>query len=189
LLPEKISDEEKQKTLNDLNRIVQCRLALSELPVQLKCFKIGRIKKYFVEDLTILLNVDVFFLRELKENGSVTFHVKNEFEIKLTLISDDFSLPWRVLKISFLVKDSQDPSNFFYYSLNIYAYAKLSNNQKTCVHFKDRQLVHNVQTNYVHDIVQMRLNENNRPLVDIYKSLHFFAHSLQLEILFDQVAD
>lgn len=33
----------------------------------------------------------------------------------------------------------------------------------------------------------MRLNENNRPLVDIYKALHFFSQSLQLEILFDQM--
>lgn len=84
LPPEKISDEEKQKTLKDLNRIIQCRLALSELPIQLKNFRI--------------------------ENGCVKFQVRNEFEIKLTLISDDFKLPWRVLKINFLVRDAQDPS-------------------------------------------------------------------------------
>jgi hypothetical protein len=85
LPPEKITDDEKNKTLINLNRVIQCRLALSELPPQLKKFKI--------------------------ENGSVTFQVKNEFEIKLTLISDDFKLPWRALKINILVRDSQDPSN------------------------------------------------------------------------------
>ncbi len=106
MLPEKISDEDKQTTLQDLNRIIQCRLALSELPVQMKGFKIGKIRK----------NKRITYLNKIiciknKENGSVTFCVKNEFDIKLTLISDDFNLPWRVLKINFLVRDSQDPSN------------------------------------------------------------------------------
>ncbi len=83
---------------------------------------------------------------EIKK-GYVKFLVKSEFEIKLTLISDDFRMPWRLLKVNFLVRDSQDPN---------------------------RSLVHRFQTNIVHDILQCRLNENQRPLVDIYTSLRKF---------------
>ena len=119
ILPiDKISSDDRETTLLNLNRIIQCRLALSELPTQLKSFEI--------------------------KNGFVTFLVKNEFEIKLTLMSDNFRMPWRLLKLHFLVKDSQDPN---------------------------RSLVHKMQTNYMHEILQCRLNENERPLVDIYKSL------------------
>ncbi len=122
ILPiEKISNEDRESTLLNLNRIIQCRLALSELPSQLKNFEIKK--------------------------GYVKFYVKNEFDIKLTLMSDNFRMPWRLLKLNFLVKDSQDPN---------------------------RSLVHKMQTNYVHEILQCRLNENERPLVDIYKSLREF---------------
>jgi hypothetical protein len=42
ILPvENISDEDKESTLQNLNRIIQCRLALSELPGQMRNFKIG----------------------------------------------------------------------------------------------------------------------------------------------------
>ncbi|CAF0796799.1 unnamed protein product [Brachionus calyciflorus] len=132
--PEKITDDEKEKTLETLNRIIQCRLALSELPSQLKNFKIDK--------------------------GYVEFEVKNEFEIKLTLISDNFKLPWRLLKINFLVKDSRDPN---------------------------KVLVHNLQVTKMHQYLQERLNENQKPFVEIYNSLHFFVQSLQLEVLYEQM--
>ena len=48
-----------------------------------------------------------------QENGIIRFIVENEFQVMLTLISDDFKLPWRLLKVEFLVKDPRDPSNFF----------------------------------------------------------------------------
>lgn len=38
------------------------------------------------------------------------FSVRDEFEVKLTLISDDFRLPWRLLKLKIQVKDANDPS-------------------------------------------------------------------------------
>jgi hypothetical protein len=60
-------------TLTNLNRIIQCRLALSELPTQFHNFSI--------------------------EKGHVKFYVKNEFEIMLTVVSDDYKTPWRLLNI------------------------------------------------------------------------------------------
>jgi mediator of RNA polymerase II transcription subunit 14 len=133
ILPvEKINNEDREETLLNLNRIIQCRLALSEMPTQLKNFEIKK--------------------------GYVKFCVKNEFEIKLTLISDDFRMPWRLLKVNFLVRDSQDPN---------------------------RSLVHKFQTNIVHDILQCRLNENQRPLVDVYTSLRKdFAFTCQITLNF-----
>jgi hypothetical protein len=41
--------------------------------------------------------------------------------------------------------------------------------------FQDQPLVHNLQKDYIQQIVQMRLNENNKPLVDMYKSLRNFT--------------
>ncbi|RMZ95698.1 mediator of RNA polymerase II transcription subunit 14-like [Brachionus plicatilis] len=136
ILPsEKITEDEKEKTVKTLNRIIQCRLALSELPSQFKNFHI--------------------------ENGFVDFEVRNEFEIKLTLVSDNFNLPWRLLKINFLVKDARDPN---------------------------KVLINNFQVNQIHQYLQEKLNENDRPFVEIYKSLHFFVQSLQLEVLYEQMS-
>lgn len=62
-----------------------------------------------------------------KESGCVKFSVKEEFEVKLTLISDNFKMPWRLLKLNILVKDAKDPSkslslsvsHIFKYNTNI----------------------------------------------------------------------
>ena len=132
--PEKITEDQRKEVLDTLNRIIQCRLALSEMPSQLKNFKI--------------------------QNGCVKFHVKSEFMIIMTLWSDDFKMPWRLLKLKFLVRDSQNPN---------------------------KPLIHPYQTNDIHRILQYRLNENQSPLIDLYKSLHFFSQSLQLEVLFQQI--
>jgi hypothetical protein len=59
----------------------------------------------------LLLN----FLKWQTENGHVKFTVKNEFEIRLTLMSDNFKMPWRLLGLKILVKDSQDPSKLIYF--------------------------------------------------------------------------
>ena len=110
ILPlEKISENDKQNALNNLNRIIQCRLALSEFPTQLKNFDISN---FFISYYIFCIELfHKFFL----ENGYVIFTVKNEFEIKLTLINDNFRNPWRLLHLKFLVKDSQDPSFYIFY--------------------------------------------------------------------------
>jgi hypothetical protein len=115
---------------------------LSELPVELGNFEIKK--------------------------GVVTFTVRNEFSVKMTLISDDFALPWRLLDIKFLMKNDQMMT------------------QETGVS-NNRNPVHEYQINYIRDILTQRLNQNDRPLVDVYNSLHFLAQSLQLELLFQQI--
>ena len=50
----------------------------------------------------------------LIEHGHVKFYIKNEFEVMLTLPSDDHKIPWRVLFVKILVKNPQDPSKFFF---------------------------------------------------------------------------
>jgi hypothetical protein len=84
LPPDQIEDKDKYSTLKTLNRIIKCRLALSELPEQFYNFQI--------------------------QNGFVKFLVKNEFEIVLTVASDDYAFPWRLLFVKILIKNPQDPS-------------------------------------------------------------------------------
>ena len=48
-------------------------------------------------------------------------------------------------------------------------------------------LVHSLQVQYVHQLVQSRLLDNTRPLHDLYNVLHSFCQSLQLEVLQSQV--
>lgn len=40
-------------------------------------------------------------------NGKVTFTVPYEFEVCLTVLGDDLSLPWRLLKLDILVGSRQ----------------------------------------------------------------------------------
>lgn len=40
-------------------------------------------------------------------NGQVTFTVPHEFEVCLTVLGDDMSLPWRLLKLDILVGNRQ----------------------------------------------------------------------------------
>lgn len=110
---EKITNEEREKTLKTLNRIIQCRLALSELPTQLKKFTIGNGIFRLITSNNSNCKLNFYLI----ENGYVKFHVKNEFEVKLTLMSDNFKMPWRLLKVNFLVKDSQDPSMKYFTNL------------------------------------------------------------------------
>ncbi len=51
----------------------------------------------------------------LTELGCVKFNVKNEFSLQLTIVSDDFSIPWNLINIKFLVKDSFHPSKIKIY--------------------------------------------------------------------------
>ena len=40
-------------------------------------------------------------------NGQVVFTVPYEFEVSLTVLGDDLSLPWRLLKLEILVGNRQ----------------------------------------------------------------------------------
>lgn len=89
--------------------------------------------------------------------GRVTFTVTNEFSLTLTLLSDNANMPWKVLNIEILIED------------------------KEINDIKD--LVQPDQLNFIRGIVQTRLNENIKPLVEAYNILHTFCLGLQLQVL------
>lgn len=101
-------------------------------------------------------------MRRLKiENGRVKFLVEHEFEVTLTLMGDSPTIPWRLLDIDVLVEDHQTGDG--------------------------KGLVHSLQVNYIHRLVQSRLLDNEKPLHDLYRMLHSFCLSLQLEVLHSQI--
>lgn len=79
--PEPIANTEKLAALQRLNHIIQQRLIVTELPLQMRNIKI--------------------------EYGRATFEVQNEFKLTLTLMGDCEGTPWRVLNIAFLVEDKE----------------------------------------------------------------------------------
>ncbi|CAG2161554.1 unnamed protein product [Oppiella nova] len=97
-------------------------------------------------------------MKHLKvESGRVVFEVEHEFELSLTLMGDIPSLPWRVLNVKILVEDKETGSG--------------------------KDLVHPLQIMFLQHLVQSRLTDNSRPLIDAYNTLHSFCLSLQLEVL------
>ncbi|XP_061917691.1 mediator of RNA polymerase II transcription subunit 14 isoform X2 [Entelurus aequoreus] len=93
-------------------------------------------------------------------NGRVKFRVEGEFEATLTVMGDDPDIPWRLLKLEILVEDKETGDG--------------------------RSLVHSLQVNYIHELVQARLCADEKPLQDLYNCLHSFCLSLQLEVLHSQ---
>lgn len=49
-----------------------------------------------------------------------------------------------------------------------------------------KSLVHPLQVNYIHQLIQARLVENPNALSEVYNCLHYFCQSLQLEVLYTQ---
>jgi len=97
-------------------------------------------------------------MRSIKiEYGRVTFTVLNEFQLTLTLMGDSSSIPWRVLNVKILVEDKEING------------------------VKD--LVPPLQIFYLQNLIQSRLADNPKPLVEAYNILHSFCLSLQLEVL------
>ncbi|KAJ8282530.1 hypothetical protein COCON_G00050490 [Conger conger] len=93
-------------------------------------------------------------------NGRVKFRVEGEFEATLTVMGDDPDIPWRLLKLEILVEDKETGDG--------------------------RALVHSMQVNFIHELVQSRLFADDKPLQDMYNCLHSFCLSLQLEVLHSQ---
>eukprot|EP00073_Rattus_norvegicus_P042075 XP_008771895.1 PREDICTED: mediator of RNA polymerase II transcription subunit 14 [Rattus norvegicus] len=93
-------------------------------------------------------------------NGRVKFRVEREFEATLTVMGDDPKVPWCLLKLEILVEDKQTGDG--------------------------RALVHSMQIDFIHQLVQSRLFADEKPLQDMYNCLHFFCLSLQLEVLHSQ---
>ncbi|XP_068687346.1 mediator of RNA polymerase II transcription subunit 14-like isoform X2 [Montipora foliosa] len=129
--PDPITSVEKSRTLQRLNQVIQHRLVTSKLPPEMGSMVIA--------------------------DGRVKFHVEHEFEVMLTLMGDESTVPWRVLQIDFLVQDMETGDG--------------------------KSLVHALQTRYIHQLVQSRLFVEEDPLIDLYKCLHSFCLSLQLQVL------
>lgn len=49
-----------------------------------------------------------------------------------------------------------------------------------------KALVHTLQVNYIHQLIQARLVENQNALTEVYNCLHYFCQALQLEVLYTQ---
>lgn len=100
-------------------------------------------------------------MRKFKiENGRVTFNVDNEFAVSLTVMGDAPNVPWRLLEIVILVEDKETGDG--------------------------KALVHTLQINYIHQVIQARLVDNQNALTEVYNCLHFFCQSIQLEVLYTQ---
>ncbi|XP_049856745.1 mediator of RNA polymerase II transcription subunit 14 [Schistocerca gregaria] len=100
-------------------------------------------------------------MRNLKiESGRVTFTVEHEFEVSLTVMGDGPNIPWRLLDIDILVEDKETGEG--------------------------KALVHSLQIQYIHQLIQSRLVDNPQPLHEVYNCLHHFCQSLQLEVLYSQ---
>lgn len=100
-------------------------------------------------------------MRKFKiESGRVIFRVDNEFEVSLTVMGDAPNVPWRLLDIDILVEDKETGDG--------------------------KTLVHTLQVNYIHQLIQARLVDNQSALAEVYNCLHFFCQSLQLEVLYTQ---
>lgn len=94
------------------------------------------------------------------ENGRVKFIVDHEFEATLTLMGDGPNVPWSLLDINILVEDKESGDG--------------------------KVLVHPIQVNYIHQLLQSRLVDCSNPLMELYTVLHTFSQSLQLEVLHTQ---
>nr|XP_039250622.1 mediator of RNA polymerase II transcription subunit 14-like [Styela clava] len=131
LPPDPITPLEKAATLKRLNQIIMYRLVTTKIPLQI--------------------------MELIVDKGMVKLVVPGEFQAMLTLMGDEDEVPWRLLKLEFMVEDRETGSG--------------------------RTLVHNLQVNYIHELVQSRLIANEDPIQDLYNVLHSFCLSLQLEVL------
>ncbi|CAD5119260.1 DgyrCDS7889 [Dimorphilus gyrociliatus] len=129
-----ITMDDKKRTLHRLSHIIEQRLVSQVLPKRMR---------------------QITF-----DDGIVKFIVNHEFRVSLTLTGDSPTVPWKLLKLEFLVQDPEIGA---------------------C-----RSLVHPLQINYLKDVVQSRLMDTTAPLHDLYNTLHSFCQSLQLEVLYSQ---
>ena len=91
----------------------------------------------------------------------ICFKVPFEFELRLSVLGDDVSMPWRLISLSVLVGDA----------------------------LPDRPLLlHDHQKLYLHKLVQSRLYAEENALPDCYDCLHSFCLALQLDCLHAQAS-
>uniref|UniRef100_A0A8C9ELL5 Mediator of RNA polymerase II transcription subunit 14 n=1 Tax=Pavo cristatus TaxID=9049 RepID=A0A8C9ELL5_PAVCR len=120
------------------------------------CIRVNNIT-VLLENQPTLHSKNLYFI---VSNGRVKFRVEGEFEATLTVMGDDPDIPWRLLKLEILVEDKETGDG--------------------------RALVHSMQINFIHQLVQSRLFADEKPLQDMYNCLHSFCLALQLEVLHSQ---
>jgi mediator of RNA polymerase II transcription subunit 14 len=101
-------------------------------------------------------------IRDIKiRNGKVSLTVPGEFEAELTLLSPRANAKWCLLNVKILVED---------YDIGY-----------------GTKLVHPLQVNFIHQLLQAKMDVSSQPLHDAYLLLHSFCQSLQLDLLYCQV--
>uniref|UniRef100_A0A8R1ECF7 Mediator of RNA polymerase II transcription subunit 14 n=1 Tax=Caenorhabditis japonica TaxID=281687 RepID=A0A8R1ECF7_CAEJA len=95
-------------------------------------------------------------------NGIATLLVPGEFEIKVTLLGETEMIKWQLLNVKILVED---------YELGM-----------------GLPLVHPLQMNQIHGLLQTRLDVSANPIKEAFFFLHSFCVSLQLDVLFCQTS-
>lgn len=102
-------------------------------------------------------------IREIHiKNGLATLLVPGEFEIKITLLGETEMIKWTLLNIKILVED---------YELGM-----------------GLPLVHPLQLNQIHGVLQSRMNVAANPIKEAFFFLHSFCVSLQLDVLYCQTS-
>ncbi|CAI5445697.1 unnamed protein product [Caenorhabditis angaria] len=95
-------------------------------------------------------------------NGMAILTVPGEFEVKMTLLGETEKTKWTLLNIKILVED---------YELGL-----------------GMPLVHPIQVNQLHAVLQTRMDASKNPINEIFIFLHNFCVSLQLDVLFCQTS-
>uniref|UniRef100_A0A7E4ZZ50 Mediator of RNA polymerase II transcription subunit 14 n=1 Tax=Panagrellus redivivus TaxID=6233 RepID=A0A7E4ZZ50_PANRE len=89
-------------------------------------------------------------------NGTIVMRVKGEFQIRITVLPRE-KPEFLLLSVAILVKDPDIGAGM--------------------------DLVHPLQLNTIHELVQSRISLSNEPFLEAYRILHSFAVSLQLDVL------
>ncbi|OBS73282.1 hypothetical protein A6R68_12136, partial [Neotoma lepida] len=111
------------------------------------------------------------------------FRVEGEFEATLTVMGDDPEVPWRLLKLEILVEDKET-------GVNAITLTFLSNYLPSfLLPMEDgRALVHSMQIDFIHQLVQSRLFADEKPLQDMYNCLQVL-HSQTLMLIRERWGD
>ncbi|OQV18140.1 Mediator of RNA polymerase II transcription subunit 14 [Hypsibius exemplaris] len=132
-----LTDQELEQTLKELSYALWNRLITTDRPP------------------LAMMNYTV-------QRGRVTFRVEGEFEVTLTVMGEDRTMPFRVLDLKVLVKNRRVGEG--------------------------RPLVHPQQVLYLMQLLQSRIMDNDKPLDEVYDLLHTFCQNLKLEVLFSQLS-
>ena len=93
------------------------------------------------------------------DGGVVKFKVPYEFELCLSVLSEDVTVPWRLISLQVVVGEAIAGTPV---------------------------LLHQHQKLYLHQLIQSRLYTEDQPLKDCYQCLHAFCLALQLDCLHSQ---